>query len=72
MKTSYRIGESFQKVLENFQMNLLPHNRALYLYKYSQENLPNQCIENDTVSIIAILTNASYNRQCIVFSTLIW
>ena len=51
MKTSHRIGESFQKVLENSQMNFLPHNRALYLYKYSQEELPNQRIVNDTQRI---------------------
>ena len=49
MKTSYRIGESFQKGLENSQMNLLLPNRALYLHKYSQEELPNQCIKNDIV-----------------------
>ena len=41
IKMVYYIGEWFEKGLGNSQINLLPHNRALYLYKYSQENLPN-------------------------------
>ena len=67
MKPVYHIGELFERGLVNSQLNLLAHNRGLYLYKYSQQNLPNQRIVNDIQPIIAILTKKnSYNRPCIV------